>query len=43
VNVSEALDAKVSGVGSVEYVGNPEVEKDVSGVGRVSERQRGDG
>jgi hypothetical protein len=37
VNVSEALDAKVSGAGSVEYVGDPTVEKDVSGAGRVSE------
>ncbi len=38
VNVSDALDAKVSGAGSVEYIGNPTVEKEVSGAGRVSER-----
>lgn len=37
MNVSEALDAKVSSAGSVEYIGNPTVEKDVSGAGRVSE------
>jgi hypothetical protein len=37
VNVSEALDAKVSGAGSVEYIGNPTVEKDVSGAGNVNE------
>ena len=35
VNASENLDAKVDGTGSVEYVGNPTVEQDVSGVGRV--------
>ena len=38
VNVSEALDAEVSGVGSVEYVGDPAVNERVSGVGRVSKR-----
>jgi hypothetical protein len=31
VNVSEELEAKVSGSGSVEYVGNPTVNQDVSG------------
>jgi len=36
VNVSEELDAKISGVGSVEYIGDPTVSQDVSGVGRVS-------
>ena len=36
VNASEELDAKVGGTGSVEYVGDPMVEKDVSGVGRIS-------
>ena len=36
VNASEELDAKVGGAGSVEYVGDPTVEEDVSGVGRVS-------
>lgn len=37
VNVSEALDTRVSGAGSVEYIGDPTVKKDVSGAGRVSE------
>jgi hypothetical protein len=36
VNVSEALDTKASGAGSVEYIGDPTVEKDVSGAGSVS-------
>lgn len=36
VNASEELDAKADGTGSVEYVGDPTVEQDVSGVGRVS-------
>jgi len=38
VNVSDELDAKVSGSGSVEYIGDPTVDQDVSGVGRVSKR-----
>ena len=38
VNASEELDAKVGGTGSVEYVGDPTVRQDVSGVGRVSKR-----
>jgi hypothetical protein len=38
VNVSDKLDAKVSGSGSVEYIGDPTVDQDVSGVGRVSKR-----
>jgi hypothetical protein len=38
VNVSDALDAKVSGSGSVQYTGDPTVEQDVSGSGRVSRR-----
>lgn len=36
VNVSDVLDARVGGVGSVEYRWNPTVEKDVSGAGRMS-------
>ena len=36
VNVSEELDADVSGVGSVEYIGDPTVKRDASGAGRVS-------
>ncbi len=38
VNASEELDANVRGAGSVEYVGAPTVEQDVSGAGRVSKR-----
>jgi Putative auto-transporter adhesin, head GIN domain len=37
VNVSDELDAKVSGSGSVKYMGDPTtVKQDVSGAGRVS-------
>ncbi len=36
VNVSDQLDAKVSGAGSVEYIGDPTVNQDVSGTGEVS-------
>lgn len=39
VNVSEHLDAIVSGVGSVEYVGSPQVQESISGLGRVKKRQ----
>jgi Putative auto-transporter adhesin, head GIN domain len=35
VNVSEELDAEISGVGSVEYIGDPTVKQDVIGAGRV--------
>jgi len=38
VRVSEQLDARVSGVGSIVYSGNPSVRKSVSGVGRISQR-----
>jgi hypothetical protein len=38
VNVSGNLDAQVSGVGSIEYMGNPQhVVRNVSGVGKISE------
>ena len=36
LRVSDRLDATVSGVGSVEYIGDPHVTKDISGVGSVS-------
>jgi len=36
VNVSEELDATVSGTGSVQYIGDPTVNQNVSGLGRVS-------
>jgi hypothetical protein len=38
VNVKEKLDAKISGVGSVEYVGNPRVQETISGAGQVNKR-----
>ena len=38
VNASDTLDATVGGAGSVEYAGDPAVEQDVSGAGRVSKR-----
>ena len=37
VNVKEKLDAEISGVGSVEYVGNPRIQQTVSGAGHVNE------
>ena len=37
VNASEILDAEVTGVGSVEYVGDPRIQQTVSGAGHVSE------
>jgi hypothetical protein len=36
VNVSDELDAAISGVGLVEYIGDPTVNQHVSGAGRVS-------
>ena len=38
LQVSDRLDATVSGVGSVEYIGDPQVIKDISGVGSVEQR-----
>ena len=38
LRVSDRLDATVSGVGSVEYIGDPHVTKDISGVGSVEQR-----
>jgi hypothetical protein len=38
LRVSDRLDATVSGVGSVEYIGDPQVTKDISGVGSVKQR-----
>ena len=35
VNVSDELDAEVSGSGSVEYIGDPTVQQEVSGAGEV--------
>ena len=36
VNVSEELDAEISGVGSVEYIGDPTIKQCVNGAGQVS-------
>ena len=36
VNASESLDARVSGASRVEYIGDPAVTQDLSGVGRLT-------
>lgn len=38
LNVSERLDASVSGVGSIEYIGSPKVQKSGKGLGQVKQR-----
>ncbi len=38
VNVSDELDAAISGAGSVEYIGNPTVNRNITGFGSVSRR-----
>ena len=38
VRVSHKLDASVNGLGSIEYIGNPQVTKSVSGPGTVRQR-----
>jgi hypothetical protein len=38
VNVSEQLDASVSGLGSIEYVGSPQVTESVKGMGSIKKR-----
>jgi Putative auto-transporter adhesin, head GIN domain len=39
VNVKTALSVDISGAGLVEYVGNPKVDKEISGVGKVRRRE----
>jgi len=38
VRVAEQLDANLSGTGSIEYIGDPEVHQQVSGIGEVRQR-----
>lgn len=38
VNVSDQLDASVSGVGAIEFIGNPSVNQSVSGIGKIRKR-----
>jgi hypothetical protein len=38
VNVSDTLDIKISGSGSLTYTGDPSVAKDISGSGKVVEK-----
>jgi Putative auto-transporter adhesin, head GIN domain len=39
VNAKTSLSVEISGAGLVEYLGNPKVEKDISGVGKVRRRE----
>ena len=39
VNVAKTLKVAISGAGSVEYLGDPKVTQDISGVGRVRRRE----
>ena len=38
VRVSDSLNATISGVGAIEYIGNPQVTKNISGLGTVRRR-----
>jgi Putative auto-transporter adhesin, head GIN domain len=38
INVSDRLDATLTGVGSVEYIGSPQIQESVQGVGRIKKR-----
>jgi Putative auto-transporter adhesin, head GIN domain len=38
VNVSDRLDVLVSGIGSVEYIGSPKVQKSGEGLGQIKQR-----
>jgi Putative auto-transporter adhesin, head GIN domain len=38
VQVSDQLDATINGIGTVEYIGDPQVTKDVSGLGSVRQQ-----
>jgi hypothetical protein len=39
LNVSDRLDASVSGVGAVEYIGSPKIQKSGQGLGQVKQRK----
>ncbi len=39
VNVAKTLKIAIAGAGSVEYIGDPKVTQDISGVGRVRRRE----
>jgi hypothetical protein len=39
VNAAKKLDVSISGAGSVEYIGSPQVTQQVSGIGTVKQRQ----
>ena len=38
VRVSSGLDVTIRGVGSVEYIGNPQVSQSIQGAGSVEQR-----
>ena len=38
VNATDTLDAHVSGVGSILYIGDPKVTKEMTGVGTINKR-----
>lgn len=38
VKVSDALEANISGLGSVEYIGNPTVSQNITGFGNITAR-----
>lgn len=38
VRVSDELDVRINGAGSVEYIGNPKVSKSINGVGSIRQR-----
>jgi hypothetical protein len=39
INAAKTLQISISGAGSVEYIGDPQVTKEISGVGRVRKRE----
>ncbi len=39
VNVAKTLKIAIAGAGTVEYIGDPKVTQDISGVGRVRRRE----
>ncbi len=43
VNAARTLDVRISGAGSVDYLGNPQVREEISGAGRVRRRESASG
>lgn len=40
VNVAKTLSAEISGVGTITYLGDPKVEKSITGIGKITRKEK---